>query len=325
MDMVTSDNASANRAGNADRGGPSCSADSSAQSEFARVFSQESQTQTCTDPTATTPREEALQQSLPENKRNLPPPVTSDNALASQKSQTLTCTDPTAPTPREEALQQSLPENERNLPPPAVASASAGAASKAAAVNPNLALATSLVKTGGSGTAEDAKLVAESLAKLPKSTLEQMQKNGTKVIACRGSVTDYRTDLRGVQPRGWPPGATWDKVPGSNTPDKNEVVIAVIGHDTPAGPHVPNTGEGHGSVNLAAHESSHSIDQGSPKPSSSDDFTKAREADMDKLSDYEKQAGAAGQEETYAESAARHAEGKDADTPHLKKYWDDHP
>ena len=69
------------------------------------------------------------------------------------------------------------------------------------------------MKTGGSGTAEDAKLVAESLAKLPKSTLEQMQKNGTKVIACRGSVTDYRTDLRGVQPRGGPPGATWDKVP----------------------------------------------------------------------------------------------------------------
>lgn len=323
MDIVTSDNASANRAGNADRGGPSCFADSSDQSEFARVFGQESQTLTCTDATATTPREEALQQCLPESERDLPPPPTSDNASASLESQTLTCTDPMAPTPREEALQQSLPETERNLPPPA--SASAGAASNAAAVNPNLALATSLVKTGGSGTAEDAKLVAESLAKLPKSTLEQMQKNGTKVIACRGSVTDYRTDLKGVQPRGWPPGATWDKVPGSNTPDKNEVVIAVIGHGTPAGPHVPKTGEGHGCANLVAHEASHSIDQGSPSPSQSDDFKKARDADIDKLSDYEKQAGVAGPEETYAESAARHAEGKDQDTPHLKKYWDDHP
>jgi hypothetical protein len=323
MDQVTSDNASVNRAGNADRGGPACFADSADQSEFARVFSQESQTQTCTDPTATTPREEALQQSLPENERNLPPPATPDNASASLESQTQTCTDPSVPTPREKALQQSLPETERNLPPPS--SAAAGAASGAAAVNPNLALATSLVKTGGSGTAEDAKLVAESLAKLPKSTLEQMQKNGTKVIACRGSVTDYRTDLKGVQPRGWPPGATWDKVPGSNTPDKNEVVIAVIGHGTPAGPHVPKTGEGHGCASLVAHEASHSIDQGSPKPSQSDDFKKARDADMDKLSDYEKQAGEAGPEETYAESAARHAEGKDADTPHLKKYWDDHP
>ena len=279
MDQVTSDNASVNRAGNADRGGPACFADSSAQSDFASVFSQEAQTLTCTDPTATTPREEALQRCLPETERNLPPP----------------------------------------------APAAAGAASGAAAVNPNLALATSLVKTGGSGTAEDAKLVAQSLAKLPKSTLEQMQKNGTKVIACRGSVTDYRTDLKGVHPREWPPGKTWDKVPGANNNTRNEVVIAVIGHDTPAGPHVPKTGEGHGSVNMVAHEATHSIDRGSPSPSQSDDFTKARKADMNKLSDYEKQTGEGGPRETYAESAARHAEGKDQDTPHLKKYWDDHP
>jgi hypothetical protein len=214
-------------------------------------------------------------------------------------------------------------------PPPGTGPAAApgtaptAAAPAAAPVNPNLVLATSLVKTGGSGTAEDAKLVAESLAKLPKSTLEQMQKNGTKVIACRGSVTDYRTDLKGVQPRGWPPGSTWDKVPGANTRDKNEVVIAVTGHGTPAGAHVPKTGEGHGSVNLAAHEATHSIDSGSPSPSDSDDFKKARDADMAKLPAYEKQAGEAGRQETYAESAARHAEGKDAHTPNLKKYWDD--
>jgi hypothetical protein len=98
----------------------------------------------------------------------------------------------------------------------------------------------------------------------------------------------------------------------------------VIGHGTPAGPHVPKTGEGHGSANMVVHEASHSLDRGSPSPSESDDFTKAREADMDKLPDYEKQAGEAGRQETYAESAARHAEGKDQDTPHLKKYWDDH-
>ena len=41
-----------------------CFADRSDKSEFARVFSQEAQTQTCTDPTAPTPREEALQQCL---------------------------------------------------------------------------------------------------------------------------------------------------------------------------------------------------------------------------------------------------------------------
>ncbi len=204
-------------------------------------------------------------------------------------------------------------------PPPA---GPGGGGSPGADANPNLALAMSLVTPGGSGTADDAKLVAKELAKLPKSVLEQMKKNGTKVVACRGSVTDYRTDLKGTQPRGWPPGSTWDNVPGANMRDKNEVVIAVIGHGTPAGPHVPKTGEGQGSANMVAHEATHSIDRGDPSPSSSADFTKARDADMGKLSDYEKQAGEGGPRETYAESAARHAEGKDGDTPNLKKYWD---
>ena len=68
-------NAPANRAGNAYHGGASSSADSPAQSEFAKAFSQDAQTLACTDPTAPTPREEALQQSLPEKERHLPPPL----------------------------------------------------------------------------------------------------------------------------------------------------------------------------------------------------------------------------------------------------------
>jgi hypothetical protein len=60
--------------------GASCSADSS-ESDFLNVLSQVQQSSSgagpvCTDPTAPTPREEALQRSLPENERNLPPPVT---------------------------------------------------------------------------------------------------------------------------------------------------------------------------------------------------------------------------------------------------------
>jgi hypothetical protein len=74
-------NALANRAGDVYHGGASCSADSSAQSEFDKAFSQAAQkssdagqTLVSTDPTALTPREEALQQCLPENERHLPPP-----------------------------------------------------------------------------------------------------------------------------------------------------------------------------------------------------------------------------------------------------------
>ncbi|HXN88381.1 MAG TPA: PAAR domain-containing protein [Methylocella sp.] len=188
----------------------------------------------------------------------------------------------------------------------------------------NLALALALTHAGGSGTEEDRQLVAAELAKLPISVLNRMRANGTRVVACRNSITDYRTDLKGVQPRGWPPGSTWDSVPGANTPDRNEVVIATRGQGTPAGAHVPATGDGHGCANLVAHESMHSVDQGPNNPSASAEFNAARNADKSKLDSYENQPGAAGQEETYAESAARHAEGKDGSTPALKKYWDEH-
>ena len=53
-------------------------------------------TQSCIDPTEPTPREQELQQSLPEEERYLPPP--------------------SAPTEAEQALQTSLPEDERHLP-----------------------------------------------------------------------------------------------------------------------------------------------------------------------------------------------------------------
>jgi len=96
MDKVTPDNNTpASWAGNA---GASCSADSADQSEFANAFNQEAQKSSdagqlvCTDPTAPTPREEAMQQSLPENERYLPPPspqksskpATSSSASSSQ-------------------------------------------------------------------------------------------------------------------------------------------------------------------------------------------------------------------------------------------------
>jgi uncharacterized Zn-binding protein involved in type VI secretion len=193
--------------------------------------------------------------------------------------------------------------------------------------NPGLALAMALALTvaGGSGTEEDRQLVAAELAKLPISTLLTMQANGTRVVACRNSVTDYRPDLKGVHPRSWPAGATWDTVPGANSPDRNEVAIAVIGHGTPAGAHVPATGEGHGCANLVVHESMHSVDVGrANNPSASPEFNAARNADISKLSRYETQADPGGQQETYAESAARHAEGTDGNTPALQKYWDEH-
>lgn len=200
-------------------------------------------------------------------------------------------------------------------------------AAAAASVNERINLARQVVRAGGSGTQADVDLVVAQVARMPMSALRNLVANGTTVIACRNSVTDYATELAGVQPRGWPPGATWDSVPGAAR--GNEVIIAVIGHGTTEGAHVPLTGEGHGSANLVIHEVAHAIDhnQTATRDSSSVDFTTARTADIAVLSAYQRQSGAAGLSETYAESAARYYGGHDGtvSTPALDTYWRNNP
>jgi hypothetical protein len=180
----------------------------------------------------------------------------------------------------------------------------------------------------GSGTAADVDLVVEQLAKMPKALLDALKANGTKVKVCRGSVTDYLTELRGVTPRGWPAGSTWDSVPGLQQPANKEVVISTIGHDA-HNAHVPVTGEGHGSVNLVIHETAHGVDYAqTPHVSTGAPFTTARTPDVAALPAYETQAGNAGQEESFAESCARFYSNDPfsaESTPHLHKYWRDNP
>lgn len=193
-----------------------------------------------------------------------------------------------------------------------------------------LAMSRSLIVITGSADAHDGELVAEEMAALPPHMLQVVIDGGGVVAVCRGSVTDHRTDLRGVQPRGWDPGQTWDIVPGLNSPTRNEVVIATVGHGTPEGAHVPRAGEGHGSANLVLHEVGHNIDANAPadQNSSSADFTAARTPDVAGLSAYEQQAGTAGLEETYAESIARYYGGDATDAvdhPNLNSHWDSDP
>lgn len=186
-------------------------------------------------------------------------------------------------------------------------------------------LARVLVVPGGSGTQQDVDLVVAELEKMPASALMALVKNGTKVVACRDNVTDYEPSLKGVRPRGWPPGSSWDSVPGAYMGDKNAVVIATRGHGSAGGPYVPPTGDGHGSVNLVIHETAHAVDAATGG-SASREFNEARDKDMGNLSDYERQAGAAGQSETFAESAARYYGGGNAcNTPNLNDYWRRHP
>jgi len=187
---------------------------------------------------------------------------------------------------------------------------------------PNSAqLASSLVKPKGSANASDAALVENRLTAFTVPILTRLISDSTTVIVCRGSVTEYLTQLRGVAPRGWPPGSTWDLVPGTFYPETNEVVLAVIG--PPGGSHIPLKGEGHGSEDVVLHETAHGFDMGGGLPylSTGAAFIAARNADFSLLSNYEKQPSPAGEQETFAESAARFFTGRGVDLPHLRTYW----
>jgi len=184
-----------------------------------------------------------------------------------------------------------------------------------------------LVHMQGTADERDVALVAAELAKMPSKALQLLQDSGVSVIVCRGSITEYRKDLAGVRPRGWPPGSSWDAVPGLYSFDRKEVVIATIAPGPGGMPRLPQPGESHGSHNLVLHETAHAIDDHTSRSSSSSgqDFCKAYETDKPTLSDYESQSGPAGNEEAYAESAARYYGGDPLDRdshPNLHGFWE---
>jgi type VI secretion system secreted protein VgrG len=190
-----------------------------------------------------------------------------------------------------------------------------------------LAIARRVTVPGGSADAADAELVAQELAKMPKADLEKLEAGGVKVVATRGSVTDHLTHLKGVKPRGWPPGSSWDSVPGLYNPATKEVVIATKGHGTKGGAYVPPMNDGHGSYNLTLHEAGHGLDDVVGGKSDAG-FLAARTKDLGALPSYETQAGEAGPSETWAESYAIKYGGaakEQKKRPGLMSYFDDNP
>ena len=181
-----------------------------------------------------------------------------------------------------------------------------------------------LVVPGGSATKEDFEAVAGDAALLPAFVIRRFEKKKIRIIACRGSVTDFEKDLRGVTPRGWPTGKTWDNVPGAYFPDKKRVVIATIASGAMRA--VPTKASGlHGSDNLIVHELLHGYDYvRNHKPLKDKGFVAARTADFSKLGPYERQEGRAGLEETFAESGAKYVavpEALRATWPNLHAFW----
>jgi hypothetical protein len=193
-------------------------------------------------------------------------------------------------------------------------------------VDPAVALrraAESVTEIGGTANEADRQAVVAEMIKMPLPALEALKKKGVKVVVCRNSVTEIRQDLKGVQPRSWPPGTTWDTVPGLNDPNSKRVIIATRNGQ------VPPTGDGHGGVNLVLHEVGHAVGDAVTTGGVSDArFIAARDADKARLDNYEGDANPAGVRETYAESFARFYANHPTDAtayPHLHAYWAGNP
>lgn len=95
--------------------------------------------------------------------------------------------------------------------------------------------------------------VLDRLENVPQKTIQLTDQLGDRGALFQGKLTDvwgYRS-LRGVHPRGWPDGATWDQVPGAG--GEHGFAAAAEKDD-------PGKADGHGSTSLSLHEYGHTVD-----------------------------------------------------------------
>jgi hypothetical protein len=198
------------------------------------------------------------------------------------------------------------------------------------------------LRAAGTSSADDAKVVAEKLAKLPPKVIDNLNKANIKTECCRGAITEAMPDLAGVLPRGWHETTTWDQVPGVYSPNNKKLVVGTS-----------DGGGGNRAIDLklVGHEAGHAFDDSDGKPKRENkDFVAARQADIDaavagrakspKAATWSgmygprdnyfltaKEGGtndAGATSETFADSFARHATG-DTAWPALKAFWAKNP
>ena len=133
---------------------------------------------------------------------------------------------------------------------------------------------------------------------IPRKTLEALNNNGVKFYIGDSTVPGLNNMhfLKGVQPRGWPPGFTWDNVPCCYS--DIEGVILGIGR--------------HGSTSAALHETGHAIGD-KLGVDLSQEIINFHIAHFTKLSLYQQQDGPgslSGRQEFFAESVANILFGK---------------
>lgn len=113
------------------------------------------------------------------------------------------------------------------------------------------------VRIVGSIPPPAARLVADRLENVPELAVRQLDAQGRRSTLFSGSLTDVHgfRRLRGVQPRGWPEGSTWDQVPGVGTAS-----------GMASNPNRERKGSGHGEDSLSLHELGHVIDIAMARP-----------------------------------------------------------
>jgi hypothetical protein len=113
------------------------------------------------------------------------------------------------------------------------------------------------VRIVGSIPQPAANRVADLLENLPEQVVAQLDAQGLRSTLFSGRLTDVHgfRQLRGVQPRGWPDGSTWDQVPGVATT-----------RGLAANPNRDRFGAGHGTKSLVLHEIGHVIDGAMARP-----------------------------------------------------------
>lgn len=216
---------------------------------------------------------------------------------------------------------------------PAAAEAQAAAEKAKSDADQRLALARNLVRTGGHGTAEDAEVVAQHLAaKMSLAELQRLQKLGIHVTVVHDSVTDYLTRYRGVQPRGYTNGNTWDTISGTVDPASGFRNVVIATHEDANGARaLPGIGQT-SSADALLHEIGHAINyrEGSlfSLASGSTLFKKAYDQDAGTgplaLPYYHQTDTAAGRDEAFAESHAQYVSDPNAmkvQYPNLYAYW----
>ena len=194
-----------------------------------------------------------------------------------------------------------------------------------------LAQARSLVICGGSGDQSDLEAVASEVLLLPEFVLRAFEERRIRIVACRGAVTDFEKDLKGVTPPGWERTcSTWDSVIGAYFDDRRRVVIATAASSEGGGREVPGKASGrHSSDNLVVHMALHGYDySGSHSALADPAFASACDADFAQPQEgrhgFFVQHAPVGREEAFAESGAAFAvdgPGMAARSPNLHAYW----